>query len=663
MDRSETLTGDGQSFRDPQGGNTARGFFGSLWKMVLQAALRLRADISFAAVDVFIIVAGYTMATALRMLDVAVEEPWRYWVGLGRLLPILVAVHLIANIVTGTYGHMWEYASISEARKVIISNVAAAGIIVFVVTPLADAVSDAPRYFPYGVAVIGSVLVLAGMGLIRFRSRLFSLRRAIASDHPVTLVVGDGKSAADFVREVQRLGQNAQVVGFVSPGRALTHRRLAGLPIVGPLEDLPTLVRRHNCQQLVVAGEVDSDLIRRVVDACTAIDVRLRIAPGAGSVLDGSESAIDIRDIEFQDLLPRPEIATDLGDVKRLVTGRRVLVTGAGGSIGSEIVRQVCSFEPAAVIALDNDETHLHETVLRVGNENGYITPVLCDIRDADKVVRVMLDQAPEVVFHAAALKHVPVLEHFPEEAVFTNVLGTKNVLDAVAQVGADRFVLISTDKAVEPSSVMGATKRVAEMLTQLANRRQDGCVYTAVRFGNVLGSRGSVVPTFVHQIHSGGPVTITDPAMTRFFMTVPEAVQLVLQSATLAEGGEVFVLDMGEPVKVMDLARRMIRLAGLVPGRDIEVSVTGIRPGEKLHEILSEVPLAPSAHPKINLARPSSPDRPELFATIRELTELARAEERTELARRVKSVAALSGLDVVVDLRALEQQEAPSLN
>jgi FlaA1/EpsC-like NDP-sugar epimerase len=309
---------------------------------------------------------------------------------------------------------MWEFASISEARKVIISNIAAAGVIVLVVTPLADALSDGPRSFPYGVAIVGSFLVLAGMGMIRFRSRLFSLRRSIAEDHSSTLVIGDGKSAADFVREVQRLGQNADIVGFVSPGRALTHRRLAGLPILGILEDLPLLVRRDSVQQVVVAGETDSDLIRRVVDASTAVDVRLRVAPGAGTVLDGEESPIDIRDIEFQDLLPRQEVATDLDDVAELITGRRVLVTGAGGSIGSEIVRQVVAFGPSKVIALDNDETHLHETVLRVGNKDGLIHPVLCDIRDGEKVVRVMLDQAPEVVFHAAALKHVPVLEDFP---------------------------------------------------------------------------------------------------------------------------------------------------------------------------------------------------------------------------------------------------------
>jgi FlaA1/EpsC-like NDP-sugar epimerase len=659
VEGSKTMAGDGLGITDRMGDDVERGIFASMWQRLLQAALRLRADISFAVVDVFIIVAGYTMATALRMLDGAVENTALFWNGLGRILPVLVLVHLLANLFTGTYGHVWEYASISEARRVILSNIAAAGVIVLLVTPIFDLVDPGRRSFPYGVAVVGSILVLLGMGLVRFRSRLFSLRRSITEDHTATLVVGDGKAAADFVREVHRLGQNAEVIGFVSPEKAATHRRLAGLSILGSLNDLPTLVKRHSIQQVIVAGEVESDLIRRVVDVCTSVDVRLRVAPGAGSVLDGQETPIDIRDIEFQDLLPRPEIDTDLGSVEELVKGRRVMVTGAGGSIGSEIVKQVLAFEPAAVIALDNDETHLHETILRVGPAGAAVRSVLCDIRDAEKLNKVMAANAPEVVFHAAALKHVPVLEAFPEEAVFTNVLGTRNVIDAVSRVGADRFVLISTDKAVEPSSVMGATKRIAEMLTQVANKRRDGCVYSCVRFGNVLGSRGSVVPTFVHQIHSGGPVTITDPAMTRFFMTVPEAVQLVLQAATLAEGGEVFVLDMGEPVKVMDLARRMIRLAGLVPGRDIEVAVTGIRPGEKLYEILSEVPLQPSSHPKINLARPQAPGSVTLTDAVRTLESLARNEETRDLIDIVKGVAAMSQPEEVVDLREIEADHA----
>jgi len=636
------------------------GWFAGKWERLLQAGLRLRADISFAVVDVFIIVAGYTMATALRMLDGAIENPSLFWAGLGRILPFLVVIHLLFNLITGTYGHIWEYASISEARRVILSNIASVGLIVLVVTPVADALDSGPRSFPYGVAIVGGILVLLGMGLVRFRSRLFSLRRSIAADHPMTLVVGDGKSAADFVREVLRLGQSAEVIGFVSPTNANPHRRLAGLPILGALGDLPGLVRRHHVEQVVVAGEVDSDLIRRVVDACTAVDVRLRVAPSAGTVLDGSESPIDIRDIEFQDLLPRPEVATDLASVEDLVRGKRVLVTGAGGSIGSEIVRQILAFAPAAVAALDNDETHLHETLLYTAADPSVASSLLCDIRDAEKLNRIMVSFAPEVVFHAAALKHVPVLEHFPEEAVHTNILGTRNVIEAVSRVGADRFVLISTDKAVEPSSVMGATKRVAEMLTQMANQRRDGCIYTCVRFGNVLGSRGSVVPTFVHQIHSGGPVTITDPAMTRYFMTVPEAVQLVLQAATLAKGGEVFVLDMGDPVKVMDLARRMIRLAGLVPGRDIEVAVTGIRPGEKLSESLSEVPLEPSSHPKINLARPGSPGSIVLLDAIRELEHLVSGPDRDDLVATLRGVAAITEPTEVVDLREIEEAEVP---
>jgi FlaA1/EpsC-like NDP-sugar epimerase len=659
---SKTIVGEGLGIADRAGEEADAGILASIWRRMLQSALRLRADISFAVVDVFIIVAGYTMATALRMLDGSVGNPAVFWNGLGQVLPVLVLVHLLANLFTGTYGHVWEYASISEARRVIISNIGAAGVIVLLVTPIWDMLDPRQRSFPYGVAVVGGILVLLGMGLVRFRSRLFSLRRSITEDQQATLVVGDGKAAADFVREVVRLGQNADVVGFVSPEKGATHRRLAGLAILGSLPDIPALVKKHGVQQVIVAGEVESDLIRRVVDVCTSVDVRLRVAPGAGSVLDGQETPIDIRDIEFQDLLPRPEIATDLGSVEELVRGRRVMVTGAGGSIGSEIVNQVLAFEPAAVIALDNDETHLHETVLRVGARGGLIKSVLCDIRDAAKLNKVMAANAPEVVFHAAALKHVPVLEHFPEEAVFTNVLGTKNVIDAVSRVGADRFVLISTDKAVEPSSVMGATKRIAEMLTQVANQRRDGCVYTCVRFGNVLGSRGSVVPTFVHQIHSGGPVTITDPAMTRYFMTVPEAVQLVLQAATLAEGGEVFVLDMGEPVKVMDLARRMIRLAGLVPGRDIEVAVTGIRPGEKLYEILAEVPLQPSSHPKINLARPPAPGSVTLLDAIRTLETLARNEASDDLIGIVKGVAAMTTADQVVDLRELDSEEVVTL-
>lgn len=623
------------------------------------AAGRLRADITFAVVDLFVIVAGYSIANTLRLLDRDVVDVGLYWGGFALLLPYLIAVHLLANVMAGAYGHVWEFASISEARQVVVANgVAAMAVVaaVRVVNALDPAILPV---FPLSVAVSGSLIVLLGMGLVRFRSRLFSLRRSTVGAAVLpTLVVGTGKEAADFAREASRLSDEVMVVGFISSGPAANGKRLAGLPVVGSLPELPALIGRHGIQQVVVAGDAHAALIRRVVDVCMDVDVRLRVAPGASAVLDGKEGPIDIRDIEYHDLLPRAEVATDLGAVCDLIRGKRVMITGAGGSIGSEILKQVVGFAPAEVIALDNDETHLHDALLRVGHSD-LITSTLCDIRQADKVMRLVERHRPQVVFHAAALKHVPVLESFPEEAIWTNVVGTRNLIEAVSKAGAERFVLISTDKAVEPSSVMGATKRIAEMLTQAANVRRDGCVYTCVRFGNVLGSRGSVVPTFVQQIHRGGPVTITHEQMTRFFMTVPESVELVLQATTVAVGGEVLVLDMGEPVRIIDLARRLIRLAGLVPGRDIDIVTTGIRPGEKLTEILSELPLQPSSHPKIMLARPPAPGPVTLLDTIDALVQAAADTEAPELAEIVNKVARLAGVDEVVDLRPVSEHAA----
>ncbi len=307
-------------------------------------------------------------------------------------------------------------------------------------------------------------------------------------------------------------------------------------------------------------------------------------------------------------------------------------------------MKQCLEFAGTAVFALDNDETHLHDAVSGWKTTGFEPVRVLCDIRDTRRVDQVFEQFQPQVVFHAAAHKHVPILEDCPEEAVKTNVAGTANVLGAVERHNIERFVLISTDKAVRPSSVMGATKRIAEMLLQSAASRSTNGVYTAVRFGNVLGSRGSVVPTFMNQIQSGGPVTVTDPRMTRYFMTVPEAVQLVLQSGALASGGEVFVLDMGEPVRIMDLASRLIRLSGLVPGRDIQIEITGMRPGEKLEEVLSDGPLLPSDHPQINKASIGYPDEHLLSEALLRLRDLADSGEREAVTSAVHDLAHVVG-------------------
>ena len=323
--------------------------------------------------------------------------------------------------------------------------------------------------------------------------------------------------------------------------------------------------------------------------------------------------------------------------ISEVISGKRVLVTGGGGSIGSELVNQVFDYNPESVWALDRDETILHEAQLRWPKKANV---VLADVRDGTTVLRAFERIKPDVVFHAAALKHVPVLENHPEEAVLTNVVGTLNVIEAGSRSGVERFVLISTDKAVDPTSVMGATKRVAELLVKAGNERRDGCLYTAVRFGNVLGSRGSVIPTFVTQIRNGGPVTVTSKEMTRYFMTVDEAVQLVLQAAGLARGSEVFLLDMGEPVRIEDLARRLIRLAGLIPDVDIAIEFTGSRPGEKLNEDLAKGPVDVTSHPKIFEVQLSHPGAGLLVDAVSKLEQAAKSGDTSVVTEMLNSLA-----------------------
>lgn len=566
------------------------------------AASRVRADMAFAALDVFVVVAAYNLGLGLRMLDSGIGDPSGLWADLALVMPLIVVVHLVANIASGAYGHVWEHASTSEAARVVIANLAASFVVL--AGNLVARTYDPDFVVPLSVIVIGGLVSLFAMGLVRFRTRLFSFHRLSGAKR--VLVVGTGWEAVTFARQLPQLNGGRQVVGFLSDRaeEANGSRKLAGQQILGCLDEIADVVEANRIDEVVVVGG-DSAKARRVVDLCMDVDVRLRMLPAAEDVLQDGVSAVDVRDIEVEDLLVRQPVETDLAAVGELVRGKRVLVTGAGGSIGSEIVRQVLQFQPDQVYALDHDETLLHDAGLRWSDGH---QAVLADIRDSQRVLSVFERLRPHTVFHAAALKHVPLLESHPEEAVLTNVVGTRNVIEAGSRNGMERFVLISSDKAVEPSSVMGATKRLAELMTQVGHERGDGCVYTAVRFGNVLGSRGSVIPTFVEQIKAGGPVTVTDPEMTRYFMTVHEAVQLVLQASALAKGSEVFLLDMGEPIRIVSLAQRLIRLAGLSPDKDIEIRFTGRRPGEKLTEMLALEPLAKTANDKILEVRVDAP-------------------------------------------------------
>ena len=597
------------------------------------AASRVRADIAFTVVDVVVVVAAYTIALGIRMLDPLVGDVQIFWRSFAIVLPVIITVHVVANAIAGAYGHVWEYASITEAVRLVVANAAATAMILLVAwvvrNPLAIVI-------PYTTLVLGGLLSLLLMGLVRYRSRLFSFRKVTVGSR--ILIVGSGPEAAAFARQAPGTESGGRIVGFLNGETAggSTSRLLAGLPILGGVEKVAEIVRDEEIDQVVVIGS-DPDRVRKVVDLCLEVDVRLRILPGVEDVMGDLGAPLDVRDLKVEDLLNRQPVSTDMSDVAQLISGEVVLVTGAGGSIGSEIVRQVLHHGPAAVWALDRDETLLHDASLHwSGNTNA----VLADIRDAPAILRAFERIRPGVVFHAAALKHVPVLEEFPEEAVLTNIVGTQNVIEAGSRVGTKRFVLISTDKAVNPTSIMGATKRVAELLVKAGNERNDSCVYTAVRFGNVLGSRGSVIPTFVSQIRSGGPVTVTDPEMTRYFMTVNEAVQLVLQAAALAAASEVFLLDMGEPIKITDLARRLIRLAGLIPEVDINIEYTGRRPGEKLEETLTNGSLEATSNPKVFEVPLTHPGAQVLAKAVADLEDAALAGETRQAVSLLNALA-----------------------
>jgi FlaA1/EpsC-like NDP-sugar epimerase len=380
--------------------------------------------------------------------------------------------------------------------------------------------------------------------------------------------------------------------------------RIHGVPIVGGRQKIANLMSDYAVQQAIIAMPTASGkMIRELTQLCRDAHLPVRTVPGVFELLDGSVTVNQLRPIEITDLLRREPIQSNLAPVLHLLKGKRVLVTGAGGSIGSELCRQIARCEPGALILLGHGENSIFDASNEFYSAYPQLTiqTVVADIRDSERLHNVFARQRPDIVFHTAAHKHVPLMEENVEDAVSNNVIGTRNMLAAAAQQGVNHFVLISTDKAVNPSSVMGTTKRIAELLVQ-ETAKQTGRNFVVVRFGNVLGSRGSVVPTFKKQIAQGGPITVTHPEVRRYFMTIPEAIQLVLQATTLGKGGEIFFLEMGEPVKIVDLARDLIRLSGLEEGQDVDIVFTGLRPGEKLFEelTLSAEEYGKTAHDKI---------------------------------------------------------------
>jgi FlaA1/EpsC-like NDP-sugar epimerase len=533
---------------------------------------------------------------------------------LFRMLALFTILSVPAKIAIlwriGLYRRLWRFASVGDLEGLAVAtslNAVAGAVAGLIVLPRLGL--DVTR-LPYSIVLIGELLGTLAVALPRLLVRVLG-RRPRRSSAPFrrTLVVGAGAAGDLIVRELQSNPQLRLLpVAFLDDDPSKHHRQLHGVPIVGRIAELAAVVRTLAVDEVVIAMPTAPGLvIRDVVRAATAAGVATRTVPGLFEILDGRKSVRALREVRIEDLLRREAVETDLARVRTLAAGKTVLVTGAGGSIGSELCRQIARLEPSRLVVLGRGENSVFELLeqMRAVAPGITLEPIIADVRDQVRLERVFRATRPHTVFHAAAHKHVPLMEQNVSEAILNNVLGTQIVAELASCYHAERFVLISSDKAVRPTSVMGATKRLAEGIVQELGRRCD-TRFVAVRFGNVLGSRGSVIPTFLRQIHQGGPLTITHPEMRRYFMTIPEAVQLVLQAGAMGVGGEVFVLDMGEPVKVLDLARDLVRLSGLEEGRDIEIRITGMRPGEKLYEELffSAEHAGPTEHPKVLRAR-----------------------------------------------------------
>lgn len=587
----------------------------------------MRRPLQFLA-DVAVLCAAFFVAY-LPAVNIQLGE---YYVDTAlRQLPFVILVQLSTLFLVGAYSIIWRYVSIEDI-KVFIKAAVISGVILIAFRFLLIFTEFNWWQVPISVILIDTVMAFGGLLALRItrrfvyeldeKNRTFSGRKR--PKQKPTLLVGAGRMGATLAKEmIGRADAELEIRGFVDDDPRKRGGSVSGIKVLGTTHDLPRLVDELNIKQVVLAiDQAQGKEIRRIMDVCSAIPVKAQIVPSLNEIAHGRISVSRIRDVQIEDLLGRDPVELDDENLHEFLSGKTVMVTGAGGSIGSELVRQITVYSPEQILLVERAEFFLFQIGRELASAfpETKVVPLIADIGDEPRMREIFSQYRPNVIFHAAAHKHVPLMEVNSSEAIKNNVFATRRLGELAGEFGAADFVMISTDKAVNPTSIMGASKRIAEIVIQDLNPDYE-TNYIAVRFGNVLGSAGSVVPIFREQIEKGEAITVTDKEMTRYFMTIPEASQLVLQAGALGEGGEIFILDMGRPVKILDLAEDMIRLSGLTPYEDIDIKFTGIRMGEKLFEELEITGenLLKTRNPKIFIGKIATYSRPEVTKLITE--------------------------------------------
>ena len=595
-----------------------------------------------AFVDICCVAGAFFFALMIRFDFVYSRIPMAYLDNYLLVIPPYIAIALITFYICRLYHSIWRFASISEFLRIIISYL--------VLIPVACLFQwKLEIKMPYAFWIIGLMISFAlttasrfAYRLIRTGQKMFEQKSNSYAEERV-MVIGAGNAGQLLIRElIMSSHLSAKACCIIDDNPAKKGRFLDGIPIVGNRHDIPEMVVKYNINKIIYAVPTTAGKDRKeILNICKDTGCQVQVIPGIYQMVDGKVSVSNLRPVSIEDLLGRDEVVVDNDQIHSFLEGKVIMVTGGGGSIGSELCRQIARENPKKLLIFDIYENNAYEIQqeLRRKYPNVHFETLIGSVRNTNRLESIFKEYKPDVIYHAAAHKHVPLMEESPNEAIKNNVFGTYKLSKAAAEFGVKKFVLISTDKAVNPTNIMGASKRLCEMIIQMMNRNTD-TDFVAVRFGNVLGSNGSVIPLFKKQIEEGGPVTVTDPRIIRYFMTIPEAVALVLQAGLYAKGGEIFVLDMGDPVKIVDMARNLIRLSGYEPDVDIKIKYTGLRPGEKLYEemLMSEEGLKETPNKLIHIGQPIEMDD-ELFA--KQLSELEKAckAERSDIKQIVADI------------------------